>query len=371
MNDIIFVDPKNWLDNFDLKTKSAVYANQQDGLKRPGFHIMINDFINPINFRSVDYDLILYNGLENINCFSKIHLGSKTYAISPTALVDQSGCPQDHHFCHPAYFYSGAHRYGTLPPKPNYESRFLADALIGRVSQNKIGRAWCYYQILARGWEDRLLVTSRKSYDPMDLDPIGISPSAWKFLCDSKKLFGNIDAGYLPDYNSYEHIELQNQFGEQGLDPYQVFPDFFSHDTAISIPAGIYKNSLYSLVMSDNNAVYFDEKIVKPILCRRPFIVIGPRGYLNELRSLGFQTFDPVIDESYDQIEDDHERWTRAFDSLEELSRQNPQSVYDRLRKRLQHNRKLAYNSEYWLSRLKTYLNSVIEKHTGHPCAIY
>lgn len=371
MNDIVFVDPKNWLCDFGLKTKSLVYANPQDGLKHPGFHVMINDFINPINFQPNDYDLILYNGLENINCFSKLHSESKTYAISPTASVDQPGWDTTHHFCHPAYFYSGAHRYKTAPPKPNYDSKFLADALIGRISQNKIGRAWCYYQVLFRGWKDQLLITARKSYDPMDLDPHGVSPSAWKFLCDSKKLFGDINADYLPDYNSYEHTELQNQFVEQGLDPFQVFPDFFSHDTDISIPAGIYKNSLYSLVMSDNNAVYFDEKIVKPILCRRPFIVIGPQGYLNELRSLGFQTFDPVIDESYDQIADDQERWTRAFDSLGKLASQNPQSVYDRLRKRLQHNRKLAYNSEYWISKLKNYLNSIIKKHTGQQCVIY
>jgi hypothetical protein len=52
--------------------------------------------------------------------------------------------------------------------------------------------------------------------------------------------------------------------------------------------------------------VYFDEKlhltekIFKPIVSRRPFILVAAPGNLGYLRSYGFKTFDRWIDESYD-----------------------------------------------------------------------
>lgn len=42
------------------------------------------------------------------------------------------------------------------------------------------------------------------------------------------------------------------------------------------------------------------EKILRPILYRRPFVVQGPKWFLKNLRSIGFQTFDRWWDESYD-----------------------------------------------------------------------
>jgi hypothetical protein len=59
--------------------------------------------------------------------------------------------------------------------------------------------------------------------------------------------------------------------------------------------------------------VYYDEKlhltekIFKPIVAKRPFILVGAPGNLAYLKSYGFQTFDRWIDESYDS-ESDHVR---------------------------------------------------------------
>ena len=47
--------------------------------------------------------------------------------------------------------------------------------------------------------------------------------------------------------------------------------------------------------------VFMTEKIMKPILCRRPFIVQANSGYLKMLKQLGFKTFDLWWDESYDE----------------------------------------------------------------------
>ena len=54
-----------------------------------------------------------------------------------------------------------------------------------------------------------------------------------------------------------------------------------------------------------NNKIFFPtEKTAKPMLSNKPFIVLAGKHFLKNLKSLGFKTFSPVIDESYDEIDD-------------------------------------------------------------------
>lgn len=48
--------------------------------------------------------------------------------------------------------------------------------------------------------------------------------------------------------------------------------------------------------------VFISEKTFKPIACKHPFIVLGNRGSLKQLREMGYKTFHPYIDESYDEL---------------------------------------------------------------------
>ena len=89
-----------------------------------------------------------------------------------------------------------------------------------------------------------------------------------------------------------------------------------------------------------NDFAMFSEKEAKPIVAKRPFIIFGACRQLDAFRSLGFKTFDTVIDESYDTVEDKHERWSMALDSMHSLTMQDPVSVYKRLAGVLEHNKK-------------------------------
>jgi hypothetical protein len=60
----------------------------------------------------------------------------------------------------------------------------------------------------------------------------------------------------------------------------------------------------------DNGSTPFlSEKTWRPILNLQPFIYVGNYKSLEKLRSLGFKTFSPFIDEDYDLIEDRRERF--------------------------------------------------------------
>ncbi len=54
--------------------------------------------------------------------------------------------------------------------------------------------------------------------------------------------------------------------------------------------------------------LHLTEKIFKPIVSKQPFMLLASPGNLAYLRSYGFKTFSPWINESYDNIQDNDER---------------------------------------------------------------
>ena len=50
------------------------------------------------------------------------------------------------------------------------------------------------------------------------------------------------------------------------------------------------------------------EKAYKPIACTRPFIMFATPFFLEDMQNLGYKTFSPYIDESYDAEVDNHKR---------------------------------------------------------------
>ena len=94
------------------------------------------------------------------------------------------------------------------------------------------------------------------------------------------------------------------------------------------IPIDIYNRTCYSMVAEtevNNSYSFFTEKIIKPILARRLFVIAAGQYYLRNLRSLGFRTFDGIVDETYDEIEQIDARIAAACcaaNSLEKVSDQ-------------------------------------------------
>ena len=71
------------------------------------------------------------------------------------------------------------------------------------------------------------------------------------------------------------------------------------------------------------------EKTLRPINCKRMFIVLGPAGVLKLLHSKGFETFGDIIDESYDAIEDAEERFLAVVQAVEQFCQLDLETVKD------------------------------------------
>jgi hypothetical protein len=63
-----------------------------------------------------------------------------------------------------------------------------------------------------------------------------------------------------------------------------------------------YSQTCFSMVLetSVDNQLFISEKSFKPLAHRHPFLIYGTPGTLAHLHSLGFLTFDHIIDETYD-----------------------------------------------------------------------
>lgn len=71
------------------------------------------------------------------------------------------------------------------------------------------------------------------------------------------------------------------------------------------------------------------EKIWKPIMIGHPWIAAANRGYYRDLRKMGFKTFYPLIDESFDLIDHDQDRIEAVANAVNDLCRQDLVSFLD------------------------------------------
>lgn len=118
---------------------------------------------------------------------------------------------------------------------------------------------------------------------------------------------------------------------------------YYGHEMTLSqvIPLDIYNQTAYTLVTETNGLNHFNfytEKIVKPILACRLFVVIAGQNYLRNLRSMGFKTFDGIIDETYDTIENSDTRWQMAMEQVKWLCSQNQRSILEACKPIVEHN---------------------------------
>lgn len=82
------------------------------------------------------------------------------------------------------------------------------------------------------------------------------------------------------------------------------------------LPEGIFHNTHYSIIcetLGTGNDFFLSEKTVKAMFSKRVFVVFGPKHFLKHLHELGFQTFDAILDESYDNESVDEVRYQKAM----------------------------------------------------------
>lgn len=123
----------------------------------------------------------------------------------------------------------------------------------------------------------------------------------------------------------------------------------------------IYDNCLVNLVtetfclniLNFESEMFITEKTIKAIITNQIFIIIGPRGILKKLKSMGFKTFSKFFDESYDSMPDSI-RPFKAIDTLNDIMKKYTIEELDVLTRDVRaHNLKTLMNSKFNINLMK------------------
>lgn len=97
-----------------------------------------------------------------------------------------------------------------------------------------------------------------------------------------------------------------------------------------------------------NTKTFLTEKVARSIVMRKPFILLGDRNSLSEIKKMGFKTFDSFWDETYDSLPTAKERIDSAVSTIAELYKRDWQSGYDKeLKDTIEYNWNHYYSNYY------------------------
>jgi hypothetical protein len=105
---------------------------------------------------------------------------------------------------------------------------------------------------------------------------------------------------------------------------------------------------LYHQPLVEDSSLFLSEKTFKCLAMMHPFVLFGRPGLLKGLKQIGFKTFSPYINESYDDIEDDIERFNAIFSEIQRLINLSDDewlTIQSNLKETLEYNQKHFFNS--------------------------
>lgn len=135
---------------------------------------------------------------------------------------------------------------------------------------------------------------------------------------------------YLPE--NYEIERIRNRIGNPCDSSFVKYELFNGEWLDGIIQPDCYIDSYFSVVAE--TAFYYPysfrtEKIWKPIMAGHPWIAVTNKGFYKDMQNMGFRTFDGLIDESFDSIENCEERIKRVSQVITDLCRQDLNSFLD------------------------------------------
>jgi hypothetical protein len=140
--------------------------------------------------------------------------------------------------------------------------------------------------------------------------------------------FGNNSKDYIKQVNNAYKNQLTTNTVEYLASIANTSPDgkdLINENPASNIVAEHYQYTFLSLVnetLAEDyfNAIFFSEKIYKPIVMEHPFILFSGYKNLEKFKEFGFKTFDKWWDESYDAEPNMFERAKKIVAILSELN---------------------------------------------------
>jgi hypothetical protein len=173
---------------------------------------------------------------------------------------------------------------------------------------------------------------------------------------------------------SYRNDYLNQLSDKKLLDSCQI--KSFSNQVIDSNASAIYdsvdfNNTAISVVLETvfDDRIHLTEKILRPIACGHPFILAAGAGSLALLKKYGFKTFDPFINEDYDNEKDSCTRLqmiTDEMNRLKNLSDTELESLLLHCKIIADHNRKHFFSEEFFKIITTELIDNVTKAYDKH-----
>lgn len=155
--------------------------------------------------------------------------------------------------------------------------------------------------------DKNLLAHCKTAFNPTDPDT---------GVCYRNYQFKNLD--WRPERDLEGHFESNHS-------PSSNSADFAIQDYELS-DIEIVLETLF-----DDHRLHLTEKILRPIACAQPFILLATAGSLQYLRQYGFKTYNSVWDESYDTIQDPKQRMLAITQLMNQIVAWDPHTKQEKL----------------------------------------
>ena len=161
--------------------------------------------------------------------------------------------------------------------------------------------------------------------------------------------FGN--RAYFESFPSELALTVEENLNFSSLPNKVTFLDSdASWDVDVSINHPAFTDCYINLVTETN--VYNDtpmlsEKTFKPILAGQLFILLASPGAVQFLRDIGIDTFDDIINHSYDDTTDIRSRIQQILDQVDRLDQSDLNTIYTDIKPRLRRNSEFLRSQEF------------------------
>ena len=200
----------------------------------------------------------------------------------------------------PSHFLFMSRNYWT-DAEPVFEPnahRYLFGLFVGRMT---FARAVILYQCIMGKYN---VFTSKMSSS---------SPYPWQLNPQDEI---NLDclSDWLPTNRQYRMFEWYDRYPITSVDQKTVRDQFATPESYVDTNSSLlnyydrFSVEIVCETYTQGNTFFTTEKTIRPIMAAKPVLVYGPCHFLSRLRTMGFQTYHDLWDESYDFYQGP-ERW--------------------------------------------------------------
>lgn len=229
-----------------------------------------------------------------------------------------------------------------------------------------IGVYWWCHALIARDWF-RYAERDLKLLQPNPTKDFLIYNRAWSGTREYRLKFiellveNNIDNHCMTWFNPfddgkhYTKLEFKNSMLEIktfNLENY-FSPTQADSNASADYHCADYQQTRIEVVLEtlfDDTRLHLTEKILRPIACGHPFMLASTHESLEYLRSYGFKTFHPWINEAYDTITDPLQRLKAIVQEMKRitnLSEDEKNLLYFELKNISEYNKQLFFSDKW------------------------